>query len=156
MDVIREVECDLENGSMVKIITLSNKDKNGTKTCEVLVNSKGEAITPEVKRITFDKDNQMFLVRDKLAIDEYLTGSINYYINYQGIPIGLCFFDLFNGFYTMEFNSSEEYKSGYFSFKLAMAQRIRSEVQDKVENDLGNCKKMALYKKGVIESENKI
>ncbi len=56
----------------------------------------------------------------------------------------------------MDFKSSDDYKNRYFSFKLGITQTIREEVSNKTERDLENCKKMALYKKGVIESENQI
>ena len=156
MEIIRENEIKLDNGHVVKIVTISNKYEYATRTYEILVDEKDNAITPEVKSIKFDKEHQMFFVRDKLPIDEYFTGSINYYINYQGIPIGLCFFDLTNGFFNMDFKSSDDYKRRYFNFKMMMTDKIRKEVAHKVEVDTENCKKMALYKKGMIESENQI
>ncbi len=83
MEVIREKEIELYNGEQLKIVTLKGSDKESKRTCEILINSKNEIITPEVKSIKYDQEHQMFLVRDKLPIDDYLTGSIYYYINYQ-------------------------------------------------------------------------
>ena len=56
----------------------------------------------------------------------------------------------------MDFKSSDDYKRRYFNFKMMMTGKIRKEVAHKVEVDTENCKKMALYKKGMIESENQI
>ncbi len=156
MEVIREKEIKLLNGESVKIITLKDDVKNFKRTYEILVDCNDEPITPEVKSISFDQEHQMFLVRDKLAIDEYLTGSIYYYINQEGLPIGLCFFDLKDGFYAINFDSNKDYKQNYFNYKLNLTNIIRSEVSRKTDIDLDNCKKMALYMKRVVENENKI
>ena len=154
MDVIREKEYELANGTKVTIVTLKANDKDSKRTCEILVDSKRNIISPEVKSISFDQEHQMFLVKDKLAIDEYLTGSIYYYINERGLPLGMCFFDILNGMYSIKFKNVEEFKSNYFNFKLNIVKQIREEVERKRSVDLENIKTMALYKKRVDESEN--
>ena len=156
MDIIRENSYTFENGHTVKVVTMATESKERRIVRQVLVDEDNEIISPEVKSIKFDKENQLFLVRDKLAIDEFMTGSIYFYVNYQGIPVGMCFFDLKNGFYDISFDTVKEFKEAYFNYKLHLTQLLREEVIIKTEKDIENCKKMALYKKGVIESENKI
>jgi len=156
MEVIRENECILNDGKKYKIVIIQNRAANIIKTSEILVDDKGTVLTPEVKYIKFDREHQLFLVRDKLPIDEFMTGSIYYYVNGEGIPVGLCFFDLKDGFYSLDFKSNEEYKRNYFSYKLLITNKIRDEIIKKTEFNLDNCKKMALVKKGMIESEDKI
>ena len=60
MEIIRENEIKLDNGHVVKIVTISNKYEYGTRTYEILVDEKDNAITPKVKSIKFDKEHQMF------------------------------------------------------------------------------------------------
>ena len=156
MEVIRENEILLDNGTKNYIVGMREGDGVRTKTTTVLLNDEKEVITPEVKSIKFDQEAQMFLVKDKLSIDEYLTGSICYYINERGLPLGLCFFDVTNGFYSMNFETPEDYKTNYFNLKLSICKSLREQVLKKYENDIENCKKMALYMKRVDESENKI
>ena len=154
MQILNENVYNLKNGKGSKIITLGTTDKVNRMTCVVLANEKDEIITPAVTSITFDEENQVFFVRDRLVIDEYLTGSISYYVDYQGIPLGMCFSDIMDGFYKMDFDNAKDYKKGYEDFKSNLSQQIKQEVNRKSHVDLDNCKKLALYKKGVIESEN--
>ena len=154
MEVIRENEIILDNGTKNYIVVMRQEDDKYSKTSVILLNDKKEVITPEVKNIKFDPETQLFLVKDKLSIDEYLTGSICYYIDETGLPLGLCFFDVTKGFYSMNFETPEEYKTNYFSLKLNICKSIREEILKKYENDIENCKKMALYMKRVDKREN--
>lgn len=154
MEVIREKEIELLNGNKVRIVTQKSSDKDSKVACEILVNSKNDILTPEVKRITFDKEYQMFLVQDKLAIDEYLTGSIYYYVNDKGLPLSMCFFDIVSGMYSIDFKSVDEFKTNYFNFKLNIVKQIREDVEHKRSVDLKNIQTMALYKKRVDTREN--
>ena len=154
MEVIREKEIELLNGNKVRIVTQKSSDKDSKVACEILVNSKNDILTPEVKRITFDKEHQMFLVQDKLAIDEYLTGSIYYYVNDEGLPLSMCFFDIVSGMYSIDFKSVDEFKANYFNFKLNIVKQIREDVEHKRSVDLKNIQTMALYKKRVDTREN--
>ena len=67
MEVIRENEILLDNGTKNYIVTMREGDGVRTKTSTVLLNDKKETITPEVKTIKFDQEAQMFLVKDKLS-----------------------------------------------------------------------------------------
>ena len=66
----------------------------------------------------------------------------------------MCFFDILNGMYSIDFKNVEEFKSNYFNFKLNIVKQIREEVERKRSVDLENIKTMALYKKRVEENEN--
>ena len=70
MQILNENVYNLKNGKGSKIITLGTTDKVNRMTCVVLANEKDEIITPAVTSITFDEENQVFFVRDRLVIDE--------------------------------------------------------------------------------------
>lgn len=146
---VRKEKFELSNGKSVGIITKQTKSDALKKFECALVDETDNILTPFVKSITFDKENEIFLFQDKLAITEYLTGSVVFYVDYKGNPIGLAFFDMIDGYFDLGFKDSETFKERYPGLKTTLSFKFREEIYKRTETKIDNCKKLALAYKEV-------
>ena len=117
----------------------------------------GRIIIENVDDIEIDMENQLFLVRDSIEINNKLTGTIFYYTNLKGVPLGLCFNNIYpDEYYPISFKSHVDYLLNYNEFKDEIRLHIQKLANFKYDNSKMQSLGLALYKKRMIESENKI
>ena len=117
----------------------------------------GRVLIPDADDIEVDIENNLLLVSDSIEINDELTGSIYYYTNLEGVPLGFCFNNIYpDEYYPIPFDTHIDYLFDYFEFKDEIRLYIQKLVDKKYENSKKQSLGLALFKKRVIESENKI
>lgn len=122
----------------VKYARKEYTNKEGKKVClgkfigrceeYVLFNSK-ENLSPMVKHISYDKENEVFLVRDEFSAiypektkKAPVKANVYFYLDFNGNPVGLAYTDAFDGLFVPMTRSTEEnfhdmWFLGYGEFK---------------------------------------
>ena len=132
-----------------KLKVVIKEDLIDSRKCiySTLISSTGEELSPKVKTIKYDKENNVFLLQDKIAITEYLTCSLFVYIDTNGNPLGMMFSDVIDGFINIPFKNKKEFLSGYVIYKYSFARKLKEEIYKKNETKIESAKKLALVSK---------
>ena len=154
MRMVEEKIIEVNSIDKVKLVTYEFRDG---KRMNSLFDGNDNLIIPLLNSISVTDIPGLFEVEDTIVINENITGTLYYFMNYEGIPVGFAYCNVFpNEFISLGLDSNSEYIRWYQSRKKRLAQQFSERITDKTNSDIAKNKSLALYKKRVIESENKI
>ena len=120
------------------------KDHNHIK--QQLLNDNYDVIIPLVDKIIIKPTSKIIFVKDKIIINEDLIGSIYYYVNLTGIPVGYCFNNIFpDEIYPLPFDRQSAYLVGYEEYKDCLISDIKVRLQNRIEFNEKLCLDLALH-----------
>ena len=124
---------EVEDQDFTRVKVLDNPDETICPKVCMISKITGEALTPIVDKVEYDKEHDVFALEDKVKINDFMYIDVYFYVNTNGEPLGLIYNNYLDQMGALDVNDCT-LEEAYNDYKLAIAEYINDHMEKRVKN----------------------